>query len=67
MMRSHGVLIVLLTLALAGGAQAQSDKLAFLIPTLFGEGGLVVNSQAVLPDGSTHSAHFNSAFQSQFT
>ena len=27
----------------------------------------MVNSESVLPDGSTHSAHFNSAFQSNFT
>ncbi len=36
-------------------------------PTLFGPKGLVVDSQAVLPDGSTHSAHFNSGFQTEFT
>ena len=34
---------------------------------LFGPNGLVVNSESVLPDGSTHSAHFNGAFQSNFT
>ncbi len=33
---------------------------------LFGPNGLVVDSEAVLPDGSTHSGHFNSAFQSNF-
>ena len=36
-------------------------------PTLYGPKGLVVDSKAVLPDGSTHSAHFNSAFQTEFT
>jgi hypothetical protein len=41
--------------------------LAFLIPTLYGPAGLKVESQALLPDGSTHSAHFNSAFQAEFT
>ncbi len=60
MMRSHGVLIVLLTLALAGGAQAQSGKLAFLIPELFGPTGLRVNSL------EEHNAHFESAFRAQF-
>jgi hypothetical protein len=43
------------------------DKLAFLIPHLYGPTGLVVDSEARLPDGSTHSAHFNSAFQAEFT
>lgn len=44
-----------------------AEKLAFLIPQLYGSSGLIVDSQARLPDGSTHSAHFNSAFQSEFT
>jgi hypothetical protein len=48
-------------------ARAQSQKLAFIIPNLYGPKGLIVNSQALLPDGSTHSAHFNSAFQAEFT
>ena len=52
--------------AVTGSAQ-DSGKLALLIPELFGPGGLKVDSQARLPDGSTHSAHFNSAFQAEFT
>ena len=52
--------------AAAGSAQ-DSGKLALLIPELFGPSGLKVDSQARLPDGSTHSAHFNSAFQAEFT
>jgi hypothetical protein len=53
---------------LAAPAVAQaSDKLAFLIPTLYGPNGLVVDSEARLPSGETHSAHFNSAFQAEFT
>jgi len=40
--------------------------LATLIQDTFGPRGLTVNSEAVLPDGSTHSAHFNSAFQANF-
>jgi hypothetical protein len=48
-------------------ARAQSPKLAFIIPDLYGPRGLIVNSEALLPDGSTHSAHFNSAFQAEFT
>jgi hypothetical protein len=54
----------LLVSAPAGRAD---EKLAFLIPRLYGPTGLVVDSEARLPDGSTHSAHFNSAFQAEFT
>jgi len=57
-------LIALASPALVG---AQDGKLAFLIPNLYGPSGLIVNSEALLPDGSTHSAHFNSAFQAEFT
>jgi hypothetical protein len=48
-------------------AQTEPAKLALLFRDAFGPNGLIVNSEAVLPDGSTHSAHFNSAFQSNFT
>src|SRR5215471_18511645 len=48
-------------------AQDASGKLSLLIPTLFGPTGLKLQSQTLLPDGSTHSAHFNNAFQSEFT
>jgi hypothetical protein len=48
-------------------AAAQGDRLALVFEDIFGPRGLVVDSEAVLPDGSTHSAHFNSAFQSNFT
>jgi hypothetical protein len=48
-------------------AQARPARLASVFADLFGPNGLVVNSESVLPDGSTHSAHFNSAFQSNFT
>jgi hypothetical protein len=52
----------------AGAQQAQTPgKLATLFEDVFGPTGLVVNSETVLPDGTTHSAHFNSAFQSNFT
>ena len=61
--------VLAVALALAGSlASAQeSGKLALLIPQLYGPDGLHVESQARLPDGSTHSAHFNSAFQAEFT
>jgi hypothetical protein len=55
-----------LAVALPDVARAQ-DKLAFLIPTLFGPKGLTVNSEARLPNGDTHSAHFNSSFQTNFS
>jgi Putative MetA-pathway of phenol degradation len=62
-----GVLAIAgLALAAAGPVQAQ-EKLAFLIPTLFGPSGLTVDSEARLPNGDTHSAHFNSSFQANFS
>ena len=66
MVRKSAFLAVLVALVLPAGVLAQSE-LAFLIPSLFGPSGLIVESESVLPDGSTHSAHFNSDFQSQFT
>ena len=48
-------------------AQTRTDKLALLLRQVFGPTGLSVNSESVLPDGSTHTAHFNSGFQSNFT
>lgn len=67
-------LIVALLLAVAPSharAQAQGSvptttSLATLIQDIFGPNGLFVDSEEPLPDGSTHSAHFNSAFQSNF-
>jgi hypothetical protein len=47
--------------------QSSSPTLAELLRRVYGPDGLTVNSEAVLPDGSTHSAHFNGAFQSEFT
>jgi len=43
------------------------DQLSTIFTDLYGPGGLVVDSLAVLPSGETHSAHFNSDFQTQFT
>ncbi|HXV60551.1 MAG TPA: hypothetical protein VEK15_07655, partial [Vicinamibacteria bacterium] len=68
--------LILLTLLLASGlVHAQEpfnvavpvDKLSTIFTQLYGSGGLVVDSLAVLPSGATHSAHFNSAFQEEFT
>jgi len=66
-MRKAALLLIGLSLVSPIVSAQDSGKLALLIPTLYGPGGLVVNSEARLPDGSTHSAHFNSAFQSEFT
>jgi hypothetical protein len=59
----------LLCAASSVSAQTETEpaKLALLFRDIYGPNGLIVNSEAVLPDGSTHSAHFNSAFQSNFT
>ena len=65
------IALTVLIASWAAEASAQAPtldrKLALLIPNLYGPGGLIVDSEARLPDGSTHSAHFNSAFQAEFT
>jgi hypothetical protein len=61
------VLTLATLLTLPAASFAQSTKLAHLLPTLYGQQGLFVDSAAPLPDGSTHSAHFNNAFHSRFT
>ncbi len=76
MTRSRLLIYALLSLALAWGsagpAAAQSSTtsssptLAELLKNVYGSNGLIVDSENVLPDGSTHSAHFNGAFQSEF-
>jgi hypothetical protein len=58
--------LVGMALLLAGPGYAE-EKLALIIPTIFGAEGLKVDSASVLPNGQTHSAHFNGAFQTQFT
>jgi len=63
--RNRG-LTTLGTWLLLAGSGAADDKLALLIPGVFGPSGLFVDSEARLPSGDTHSAHFNSAFQSEF-
>lgn len=54
-------------LALGAPLLHAQDKLAFLIPTLYGPDGLIVDSESALPTGETHSAHFNSSFQANFS
>jgi hypothetical protein len=43
---------------------AGAEKLSTLIQNVFGPRGLIVDSNVAVLDGTTHSAHFNSAFQS---
>lgn len=65
--RAYVVVSLLAVFAAPATAQTRPARLASVFSDLFGPNGLVVNSESVLPDGSTHSAHFNSAFQSNFT
>ena len=74
-MRKRAFLSVLFLFLAAATGQAQDpfnvavpvDKLSTIFTQLYGPGGLVVDSLTVLPTGQTHSAHFNSAFQAEFT
>jgi hypothetical protein len=66
-LRIFACFLLLVGLASPARAQARPATLSLVFHDLFGPNGLVVDSEAVLPDGSTHSAHFNSAFQSNFT
>jgi hypothetical protein len=61
------VLVVLASVSPALAQPRPTPTLSDVFHDLFGPNGLVVDSEALLPDGSTHSAHFNSAFQSNFT
>jgi hypothetical protein len=47
-------------------AQSRPSSLATLFEEIYGPNGLVVSSDDVALDGTTHAAHFNSAFQSDF-
>jgi hypothetical protein len=47
-------------------AAQQPATLATLFEDVYGPRGLVLNSDDVTLDGTTHAAHFNSAFQSDF-
>jgi len=58
-------LVAALAIVAAFELQAQ-EKLAYMLPTLYGPTGLIVDSEARLPTGETHSAHFNSSFQQSF-
>ena len=61
------LLFVLSALASApASAQSRPATLSTLFEDVFGPNGLVVSSDDVQLDGTNHSAHFNSAFQSDF-
>ena len=47
-------------------AQTKASSLATLFEEIYGPNGLVLSSDDVSLDGTTHAAHFNSAFQSDF-
>jgi len=47
-------------------AQDRPSTLSTLFEDIYGPRGLVLNSDDVQLDGTNHSAHFNSAFQSEF-
>jgi hypothetical protein len=47
-------------------AQTRPSTLSTIFDDVFGPDGLVLSSDDVQLDGSNHSAHFNSAFQSDF-
>lgn len=66
-MRSNRALMAL-AFAVAFPSQSHAqDRLSLFFATLYGPGGLIVNSEARLPNGDTHSAHFNSSFQTNFS
>jgi len=51
---------------LEASAQTRASSLATLFEDIYGPNGLVLSSDDVALDGTTHAAHFNSAFQSDF-
>lgn len=68
-----GALLALLAAAPPASAQepynlaVQVTELSQIFKQLYGPGGLVVNSLTPLPSGATHSSHFNSGFESEFS
>src|SRR5688572_31854406 len=68
-----GVLVALFGTAVPAYAQepinvaVQVTELWRIFKDLYGPSGLVVNSNVPLPSGATHSSHFNSGFESEFS
>jgi hypothetical protein len=66
---------VLLIISVSAQAQSQEPinvavhvtELSKIFTQLYGPEGLVVNSLTPLPSGVTHSSHFNSGFESEFS
>jgi hypothetical protein len=74
-MRVALVGVLLTVFGTAGPASAQEPinvavqvtELWRIFKDLYGPNGLVVNSNVPLPSGATHSSHFNSGFESEFS
>jgi hypothetical protein len=67
MRRLAGIMVVAWCLsAVQSSAQTKPTSLATLFEDVYGPNGLVLSSDDVTLDGTTHAAHFNSAFQSDF-
>src|SRR5687767_14358346 len=65
--RVHRLVLCFLLLGASPlAAQDRPSTLSTLFEDIYGPRGLVLNSDDVQLDGSTHAAHFNSAFQSEF-
>jgi hypothetical protein len=68
-----GVLLAACGTAVPASAQepinvaVQVTELWRIFKDLYGPNGLVVNSNVPLPSGATHSGHFNSGFESEFS
>ncbi len=68
-----GVLLAVFGTAVPASAQepinvaVQVTELWRIFKDLYGPNGLVVNSNVPLPSGATHSSHFNSGFESEFS
>ena len=68
-----GAVIALLTATYPAHAQepinvsVRVTDLSHIFTQLYGTAGLVVNSLTPLPSGATHSSHFNSGFESEFS
>lgn len=73
MMKRLAVLVVVACAAGAAPVRAQQTQttrpasLATIFQDIYGPGGLVVSSDELTVDGTNHSGHFNSAFQSHFS
>jgi hypothetical protein len=55
------------TLAAPYNVAVRVTELSRIFTSLYGPDGLIVNSGTPLPSGATHSSHFNSGFESEFS